>query len=143
MASRPETWPRCTSELLPNTLFKLASRYPDLVYSEYPRSNDVLDGYRKITYREVANAVHAVAWWLEEKVGKPAKEDGSETLVYMGPNDLRYAILVLGSVMTGYKVRIQLALCQARLLSINRCSSPRRATEQEPSQLSSPKQTAQ
>lgn len=108
MASRPEQWPLATSELLPNTLFKLASGYPDLIYSEYPRTNDIADGYRKITYKEVANAVHAVAWWIEQNVGKPAKDNGSETMVYMGPNDLRYAILVLGSVMAGYKVQTSL-----------------------------------
>jgi acyl-CoA synthetase (AMP-forming)/AMP-acid ligase II len=104
MAARPESWPRAVDELLPNTLFKLAAQYPDLTYSEYPRTSNVDDGYRKVTYKEVANAVHAVAWWIDHHVGKPAANDGSETLVYMGPNDLRYAILVLGSVMVGYKV---------------------------------------
>ena len=101
---RPEVWPRAVNELLPNTLFRLASQHPDLIYSEYPHTNRAVDGYRKITYNEVANAVHAAAWWIDEVVGKPAKDDGSETLVYMGPNDLRYAILALGSVMAGYKV---------------------------------------
>lgn len=105
MGSRPEKWPRAVNELLPNVLFKLASQYPDLTYSE----NKTSDGYRKVNFSEVANAVHEVAWWIEQNVGKPAKEDGSETLVYMGPNDLRYSILILGSVMVGYKVTIILS----------------------------------
>ena len=104
MANRPESWPQAVDELLPNTLFKLAAQYPDLTYSEYPRTSNAADGYRKITFKEVANAVHAMAWWIDQNVGKPPKDDGSETLVYMGPNDLRYGILVLGSVMVGYKV---------------------------------------
>lgn len=105
MATRPRHWPHFTSELLPSILFKVASQYPDLSHSEYPRTDSTTDGYHKITYKKVANAVHAVAWWTEESVGKPANNDGSDTLVYMGPNDLRYALLVLGSVMAGYKVR--------------------------------------
>ncbi|KAF2995268.1 hypothetical protein E8E13_004033 [Curvularia kusanoi] len=104
MALRPESWPKAIDELLPNTLFKLAAQYPELIYSEYPCSSNIVDGYRKITFREVANAVHATAWWLEHHVGKPAANDGSETLIYMGPNDLRYAILVLSSVLVGYKM---------------------------------------
>jgi acyl-CoA synthetase (AMP-forming)/AMP-acid ligase II len=105
MENRPSAWPKVVNELLPNTLFRLAAQYPDLTYSEYPHNPiNASDGFRKITYREVANAVHAVAWWIEENVGKPKNDDGSETMVYMGPNDLRYGILVLGSVMVGYKV---------------------------------------
>ncbi|KAL5119441.1 hypothetical protein ACEQ8H_002711 [Pleosporales sp. CAS-2024a] len=95
MEARPETWPQIVDELLPNTLFKLAAQYPDLTYSEFPCSNNVADGYNKFTFKEVANAVHEVAWWIEQNVGKPAVDDGSETLVYMGPNDLR----ANGSVM--------------------------------------------
>lgn len=134
MASRPEIWPTYPNELLPNILFKLAAQYPDLTYSEYPRSKDVADGYMKITYKEVANAVHAVAWWIEENVGKPAVDDGSETLVYMGPSDLRYTVLVLGSVLVGYKVRLPLSVQDECSDSMNRCSSQRPDTAQNQSQ---------
>lgn len=107
MTSRPETWPQAIDELLPHTLFSLAANYPDLTYSEYPKDSlDISQGYRNITYREVANAVNALAWWIEKNVGKPKTDDGRETVVYMGPNDLRYGILVLGSIMIGYKVSL-------------------------------------
>ncbi|KAJ8112587.1 hypothetical protein OPT61_g5072 [Boeremia exigua] len=104
MASRPNKWPQASNELLPNTLFRLASQYPSAVYAEFPLTENAADGYRTINFKEVANAVHATAWWIDQQVGKPAKDDGSETLVYMGPNDLRYELLVLGSVMVGYKM---------------------------------------
>lgn len=105
MTDTSTTWPRASNELLPHILFKLADQHPQLTYSEYPRNPaNIVEGYRKITYREVANAVHALAWWIEKNVGKPEKDDGSATMVYLGPNDLRYGMLVLGSVMVGYKV---------------------------------------
>ncbi|CAO2652907.1 Nn.00g023180.m01.CDS01 [Neocucurbitaria sp. VM-36] len=105
MATRPSTWPQSTKDLLPHILFKLADQYPGLTYAEYPRDHaNIADGFRKATYREVANAVHAFAWWIEKNVGKPKVDDGRETMVYIGPNDLRYGILVLGSVMVGYKM---------------------------------------
>jgi hypothetical protein len=79
--------------------------YPDIVWVEYfSDSQDIAKGHRKVTYREFANAVHALAWWIEENVGKPTVGDGRETMVYIGPNDLRYGILVLASIVTGYTV---------------------------------------
>ena len=136
MASRPEHWPQFTSELLPNILFTVASQYPDLIHCEYPRTDNVADGFRKITFKEVANAAHAVAWWIEENVGKPANNDGGDMLVYMGPNDLCYALLVLGSVMAGYKVRSPLNRFHCwQLMTRPRCSFPPLAMAQK---LSSP-----
>ncbi len=105
MVQPPISWPNGTGELLPNLLYKIAAQYPDLIWTEYSiNPNDARDGYRKVTFREFANAVHAMAWWIEENVGKPKTNDGSETLVYMGPNEVIFAILALGSSMAGYKV---------------------------------------
>jgi acyl-CoA synthetase (AMP-forming)/AMP-acid ligase II len=105
MSTRPKSWPTATGELLPTTLFKIANLYPDIVWVEYfSDSQDIAKGHRKVTYREFANAVHALAWWIEENVGKPTVGDGRETMVYIGPNDLRYGILVLASIVTGYTV---------------------------------------
>ena len=68
---------------------------------------NIAEGYRKITFVQVANAVHVIGWWIEDNVGMLDEErkDGSKTLIYMGPNDIRYAVLCLGSVIAGYKVR--------------------------------------
>ncbi|KAG9191819.1 hypothetical protein G6011_10553 [Alternaria panax] len=105
--SRSTPWPQAANELLPHTLFKLAAQYPSATYAEFPIDPDrIEDGYRKITFAEVANAVHATAWWIERNVGKLREEEktGAQTLVYMGPNDIRYAVLCLGSVIAGYKM---------------------------------------
>lgn len=97
--------------LLPHNLFNIAEKYPQIAYAEFPCNPlDIKEGYRTISFAEVANAVHAIAWWIEENVGKLNEIDkvGKETLVYIGPNDIRYVVLCLGSVMCGYKVRISL-----------------------------------
>ncbi|KAF2824207.1 acetyl-CoA synthetase-like protein [Ophiobolus disseminans] len=105
MSVRPSPWPEATSELLPNSLFKFAHEYPDVIYAEYfSDPNDLAAGYRQITYRELANAVHATAWWIEKTVGRPKSPDGSKTMVYLGENDFRYGIVALASVMVGYKM---------------------------------------
>ena len=91
-----------TGDLVPNLVDKRARLTPDVVYSEYPISAFTYDeGYRKITYRDFANAINGAARWLQTTLG-PGQD--FETLAYMGPNDLRYPALILGAVKAGYKV---------------------------------------
>lgn len=91
-----------TGDLVPNLVDKRAILTPDAIYSEYPLSAMTYDeGYRKITYRDFANAVNGAARWLQTTLG-PGQD--YETLAYVGPNDLRYPALILGAVKAGYKV---------------------------------------
>jgi acyl-CoA synthetase (AMP-forming)/AMP-acid ligase II len=107
MTARPTPWPEFHSTTLPNILFLLASQYPDITYAIFPRDpNDISEGYRKFTYSDVANAVNTLAWWIDEHVGRleEGTKNGKKTLVYIGPNDIRYVVLCLASIVTGYKV---------------------------------------
>ena len=93
---------RFTGDLLPHLVDKRAALTPEAIYSEYPVSNWTYnEGYRKITYRDFANAINGAAAWLVHTLG-PGKD--FETLAYMGPNDIRYPALILGAVKAGYKV---------------------------------------
>lgn len=94
--------PHFTGNLVPHLVDKRAALTPDTLYSEYPVSTLTYDeGYRKITYREFANAINGAARWLVDTLG-PGKD--FETLAYIGPNDIRYPALILGAVKAGYKV---------------------------------------
>ncbi|CAD6582894.1 MAG: hypothetical protein ASARMPRED_001098 [Alectoria sarmentosa] len=91
-----------TGDLVPHLVDKRAALTPDTVYSEYPVSTLTYDeGYRKITYRDFANAINGAARWLVDTLG-PGKD--FETLAYIGPNDIRYPALILGAVKAGYKL---------------------------------------
>ena len=70
-----------------------------LVIQNIPLTSD--GGYRKISYRDLANAVNGAARWLQRMLG-PGQD--FETLAYMGPNELRSPALILGAVKAGYKV---------------------------------------
>ncbi|KAJ5183863.1 NRPS-like enzyme [Penicillium capsulatum] len=86
-------------ELLPNLIDHYARVKPDQLYAEYPRSPLGYDqGYRRINYRDFANAINGVSAWLTDAIG-PGKD---ETLAYIGPNDVRYPALVLGALKAGY-----------------------------------------
>jgi hypothetical protein len=49
----------------------------------------------------LAKAVNGVAWWLEKMLGK---EKNFEALAYVGPNDMRYNVTILGAVKAEYKL---------------------------------------
>ena len=67
-------------------------------------------GYRKITYKGLANAINGAAWWLHQTLGPG---HNFETLAYIGPNDFRYNVFILGAVKAGYKV------CDYSLILLN------------------------
>lgn len=107
MSASPNNWPKLHHTLLPTLLSSIADQYPSLSYARFPRDlDDISKGYRRFTFAEVANAVNAFAWWIDQNVGKLAEEqkNGSQTLVYMGPTDIRYAVFCLGGIVAGYKM---------------------------------------
>ncbi len=94
--------PRMTEALVPHIVDHRASTHPDALYSEYPVSClEYEQGYRRITYADLANAVNGIAWWLYRTLG-PGQNH--EVLAYIGPNDLRYPALILGAAKAGYVV---------------------------------------
>ena len=89
-------------ELLPNTIDQLAEQSPDRLYAEIPLSTTSFGaGFRRINYSAFANAINGMAWWLHKTLGPSSN---FEPLCYMGPNDLRHNIVLLGCVKAGYTV---------------------------------------
>ncbi|KAL9630769.1 MAG: hypothetical protein Q9204_004551 [Flavoplaca sp. TL-2023a] len=87
-------------QLLNNIVDGTARTRPSATYAEVPRSfHSYESGYRKITYRALANAVNGVAWWLQQELGLGQDH---QTLAYLGPNDLTYVMIILGAVKAGY-----------------------------------------
>lgn len=96
------TPPALPKRLLNHVVDEMARENPDALYAELPLSPTSFGaGFRKVTYRAFANAINGMAWWLHRTLG-PGKH--FETLLYLGPNDLRHNILLLGAVKSGYKV---------------------------------------
>lgn len=92
---------RSPKRLLNHIVDDAARRNPDLPYAELPLSSTSFDdGFRKVSYRDLSNAINGMAWWMHRSLG-PGKN--FETLTYLGPNDLRHSILLLGAVKAGYK----------------------------------------
>lgn len=89
-------------QLLNHVVDTRAREDPHAIYAEYPVSTTGYEqGFLKVTYPDLANAINGIAWWLHNTIG-PGKE--FETIAYIGPLDVRYNALLLGAVKAGYKV---------------------------------------
>lgn len=89
-------------QLSNNIIDGMAATRPQAIFAELPISSISFEaGYRRVTYRVLANAINGAAWWLTKELG-PGKD--FQTLSYMGWNDIRYVVLILGAVKAGYKV---------------------------------------
>ena len=77
--------------LLPSTIDEIAQKNPSRVLYSLPKTNNLADGFQDIDARAFASAVDRCAWYLEKILGRG---EAFPTLLYMGPQDVVYAILV-------------------------------------------------
>ncbi|KAL2015881.1 hypothetical protein VTK56DRAFT_4656 [Thermocarpiscus australiensis] len=88
--------------LIVNIIDDRARSDPDREWMYVPRSSNPRDGWKKITYKQAANAINRVAHQLVATTGRPEKGE-FRTVAYIGPNDVRYPIMTLGAVKAGYQ----------------------------------------
>ena len=78
---------------------EIAVTQPEAVWATIPNSGDAKDGCTIVTFAHLATAVNYTSHWIESTIG-PCK--GRETIAYMGINDIRYVIIILATLKTGY-----------------------------------------
>ena len=97
---------------------------PERSYASVPRSSARLeDGFREITYHMLASAVNKAAWWLDSVLTDAQSSASPPVFAYSGPNDIRYPVLVLASIKTGRKVRLNIAI-ESKMYIQNPLNSP-------------------
>ncbi|KAH8810616.1 hypothetical protein F5884DRAFT_257643 [Xylogone sp. PMI_703] len=87
--------------LIPHAIDDLGRDEPDRILYEFPRHNDLTQGFQSVSAGVFANAINRAAWYLEDSLGKGVN---FETLGYIGPGDLRYLILTVAAIKAGYKM---------------------------------------
>lgn len=83
---------------------RLAAEVPDNVWVKVP--NEAPDGqmfWTDITWAQLSRAVDAMARWIEENLGLGLRTNDGEPLGYTAINDIRYPIVILAALKTGYK----------------------------------------
>ncbi|KAL1967402.1 hypothetical protein VTN77DRAFT_3187 [Rasamsonia byssochlamydoides] len=98
--------------LIPSIIDHHASEEPDKIYASIPRDNDDLSqGFRDITYRQLRKAVDKAAFWLKSEIGDATQQGDFEPFAYYGSRDLRYTILLVAAIKIGRKVLFSSLLC--------------------------------
>ncbi|KAI8945650.1 hypothetical protein F4801DRAFT_114075 [Xylaria longipes] len=87
--------------LLPSLVDDLAWSDPSRILYSFAKTKDPVDGFRDVCAADFARAVDRCSWFIDQNLG-PGND--FPTLVYLGPQDLNYAVLVLASIKTGYKL---------------------------------------
>lgn len=86
--------------LLPTLIDERALSSSEDTFVAIPKSVDLKDGYRDVSYGAFSTAINQCARWLEGSLGLGQEH---ETLGYIGPSDLLYPIIALAAAKTGYK----------------------------------------
>ena len=76
-----------------------AETRPRNIFAKVPRNNDYANGYRMVTNSALMTAVDHVAGLITSTFG-PSKD--FQRIAYLGLHDLRYTIVVLAGIKTGY-----------------------------------------
>ncbi|UKZ86441.1 putative NRPS-like protein biosynthetic cluster [Trichoderma asperellum] len=91
--------PQYGKRLLVNIVDEYAAYEPERIFVYQPYSSNLEDGYRPITFRETSRAVNHLAVELLQQTQDAAYEkDSFPTVAYIGPSDIRYAIVMLACI---------------------------------------------
>ena len=85
--------------LLSEIIQSRAVAQPEGVFAKVPRNNAYKNEYRVVTNSALATAVEHVAAMITKAFG-PSKD--FQRVAYLGLNDLRYTIVLLAGIKTGY-----------------------------------------
>lgn len=88
--------------LMLHVLDGIAASEPSRPFIHAPNTSNPSDGWKPITYKEMAQAVDSVAWQITKAYG-PAWKGTFPTVAYIGPMDVRYVVIVLGCMKAGYQ----------------------------------------
>lgn len=91
--------PQYGERLLANIVDEYATYEPERVFVYQPYSSNLEDGYRPVTFRETSRAVnHLARELLQQSQDASYEKDSFPTVAYIGPSDVRYAIVMLACI---------------------------------------------
>ena len=92
---------QCGQRLLPVYIDEVAQTNPSRPFVSVAKTSNALDGYFYVTFRAFSRAVNRYAWKLERKLGL---SQSFTPILYIGPLDIRYLIVLFAAAKTGHIV---------------------------------------
>lgn len=94
--------PNIGSRTMAHAIDELAEKDPGRRVCRMPESPDNPRVFFDLGIKQLAHAINYMSWWIEKEFGKG--DSYSETVAYLGANDVRYLVMVVACNKTGYKV---------------------------------------
>ena len=95
---------------------QLATETPQDLWVKAPGSSDGEVDWHDVTWLQLARAVDAMAHWMEIHLGSATE---NEPVAHMAIGDIRYPIVILVAMKTGYKVSSESRACPPGSLAVN------------------------
>jgi acyl-CoA synthetase (AMP-forming)/AMP-acid ligase II len=92
---------KISKRTLPETLDDIAKETPGRRYATISVTANVTDGFRDVSFMDIANGANRIAFQLEKLFGR---SNEFETITYLGIPDLRYVMVIFGAIKCGFKV---------------------------------------
>jgi long-subunit acyl-CoA synthetase (AMP-forming) len=83
------------------SLNKLVTEQPDCLYCIHPITSDISDGWKDVSFKDLANAIQNMALWIQTEV---SSSNQPLTIAYIGCNDIRYAAFVFACMQLQHTV---------------------------------------
>ncbi|PHH73465.1 hypothetical protein CDD82_5464 [Ophiocordyceps australis] len=94
--------PRHGRRLAVSVIDETAAKEPNRPFVYTPCGTTPEEGWKAVSFSVVANAINAMAWVIADKI-KANSTEPIPTLAYIGPDDFRYAIMMLACIKAGCK----------------------------------------
>ena len=92
-----------TGFTLDRLVSETATKFPERTWMSIPASSDLSSGWKHITYQQFAYAIDGFAQFVERTHGNG---DGRTVAAFMGLNDERHTVAVIGLMKAGYIVML-------------------------------------
>ncbi|RGP80578.1 hypothetical protein FLONG3_1317 [Fusarium longipes] len=104
---------------------KIASEDPERSFVSVPVTDKAQDGWNPVTFLQLENAINYLAHNLSNTIVKSSDDEDFPTIAYIGPNDVRYAIILLACIKAGFKALFisprNTAAIQLSLFEVTHC----------------------
>lgn len=80
----------------------IAANNPDALYCIQPVTSDISQGWVRVNFKALVNAINRTAIWIQENV-TPSEEP--VTIAYVGANDIRYTAFIFACMRLRHTVR--------------------------------------
>jgi acyl-coenzyme A synthetase/AMP-(fatty) acid ligase len=105
------------NRLLPTVVDAAALHTPTRAWASLPADDgDLAKGFEDVTYLAFSNAINKLAWFIADQIG-PCPAGAFETIAYLGVSDVRYHVIQMAAIKTGYKVLFSSQLNSAAIHS--------------------------